>query len=226
MDRVFLSIKELAAKVGVSEKTVYRMLNAGQIPSAVKIGGQWRFNVNAVESWLAPSVSNSTGIRSVNPTMSLTTALTNGAVLYRIHGKNRDEALDELLTTLPQTGGLDTRAIKLAILAQESLVSSSLQGLACMRPTREAPFFVDHSLVVLAYLEKPTDFKAIDGQKAEVIILTLPANLAEEAILNLRLTRMLMEPSFVSAIRQEMPRKELLRLVEDTEQNLFSTAGR
>jgi PTS system nitrogen regulatory IIA component len=207
--------------VGVSEKTIYRMLNAEQIPSALKIGGQWRININAVESWLLPSLSDTTGVVAVNNTISILSALNNGTVLYRIHGENRDEALDELLSSLLQVGGLDIKTIKLAILAQESLVSSSLNGIACMRPGREAPFFVDRSIMVIAYLEKPTDFKALDGRKADIILLTLPANLAEEAILDLRLRRMLMDPSFVSRIKCEMPRKDLLLLISETENELM-----
>lgn len=220
VDKSFISIKELAAKVGVSEKTIYRMLNAEQIPSAMKIGGQWRFNINAVENWLS-TLSDTTDVETVKNTNSVFSALNNGAVLYRIHGENRDEALDELLSSLLQVGGLDIQTIKMAILTQESLVSSSLNGIACMRPIREAPFFVDRSLIVIAYLEKPTDFKALDGQKAEIIVLTLPANMAEDAILDIRLRRMLMEPGFVSRMRQEMSRKDLLQLIEETETELM-----
>ena len=225
MDKSFISIKELAAKVGVSEKTIYRMLNAEQIPSALKIGGQWRFNINAVENWLLATLPDATGIGTVNNTISVLSGLNNGTVLYRIHGENRDQALDELLSSLLQAGGLDVNNIKLAILAQESLVSSSLNGIACMRPGREAPFFVDRSIMVMAYLEKPVDFKALDGQKTEIIVLTLPANMTEDAILDIRLRRMLMEPGFVSRIRGEMSRKDLLQLISETENELMGKAG-
>ncbi len=53
MDKMFLDVRGMAGKMGVSEKTIYRMLNDNQIAFAVKIGGQWRFRIDAVDGWLA-----------------------------------------------------------------------------------------------------------------------------------------------------------------------------
>ncbi|GAB4341481.1 MAG: hypothetical protein Kow0089_15900 [Desulfobulbaceae bacterium] len=221
MDKSFLGVRELAEKMGISEKTVYRMLTDNQIPFAVKIGGQWRFRINAMEAWLSAQTGPGGGAPPVNQSITVRAALNNGAVLYRIHGANRDEALDELLSALPQTGGFDSRAVKLAVLAQESLASSSLNGIASMRPGKEAPFFVDRSLMIIGFLEHPTDFRALDGRKTEVIILTLPANVVEEAILEIRLRRLLMEPEWIAALKEEPGRKELLQLFSDAENRLL-----
>jgi PTS system nitrogen regulatory IIA component len=220
MDKTFYSIRDMSEKLGVSEKTIYRMLNDNQIPFAVKIGGQWRFRIDAVDGWLAgqggPASSD-----DVNYRISLLSALNNGSVLYRIHGNNRDEALDELLATLPHSTGFDTGRIKMAILGQESLAASSLKGIACMSPGREVSFSVTKSIIILAFLEKSTDFKAIDRERTEIIFLTLPANEVEEAILNTRLRRLLMEPEFLTVLKSQPPRRELLQLVQETEERLL-----
>jgi len=220
MDKTFYSIRDMSEKLGVSEKTIYRMLNDNQIPFAVKIGGQWRFRIDAVDSWLAGQ-SGPASSDEVNYRISLLSALNNGSVLYRIHGNNRDEALDELLATLPHSSGFDTDRIKMAILAQESLAASSLKGIACMNPGRDVSFFITKSIIILAFLEKPTDFKAIDREKTEIIFLTLPANEVEEAILNARLRRLLMEPEFLTVLKGQPPRRELLQLVQETENRLL-----
>ncbi|MEW6427197.1 MAG: helix-turn-helix domain-containing protein [Thermodesulfobacteriota bacterium] len=216
-----MSIREFAAKMGVSEKTIYRMLNDNQIPFAVKIGGQWRFRIDAVDGWLAGQGGGAPATEEANYKITVRAALSKGSVLYRIHGDNRDEALDELLATLPHTGGLDTVGIKVAILAQEALAASCLHGIACMRPGRNAPFFVAESLIILAFLEKPTDFRARDRQKAEIVILVLAANEVEEAILDTHLRRLLMEADFRAALKAQPPRRELLELVQQTEDRLL-----
>ncbi|MFH1217423.1 MAG: helix-turn-helix domain-containing protein [Pseudomonadota bacterium] len=221
MDRLFTNIKDFAGKMGVSEKTIYRMLGDNQIPFALKMGGQWRFRIEAVDAWLAGQTGVTVETEEVNYNITLRTALTNGSVLYRIHGDNRDEALDELLATVPHTGGLDTSAIKMSILAQESLVSSSLKGVACMRPSRGTSPLVAHSITLLAFLEQPTDFKALDRQKVEIIILTLPANAVEEAILDTRLRRLLMEPDLLAALQKQPPRRELLQLIHESEEKFL-----
>jgi len=226
MDKIFITIREFAEKMGVSEKTVYRMLTDNQIPFALKIGGQWRFRIDAVESWLAGQTVVAMGGEDANYMITVRAALNNGATLYRIHGSNRDEALDELLSILPNSAGLDINGIKIAVLSQESLASSSLNGVACMRPGRNTPFFVPQSIIITGFLERPLDFKAFDREKVEVIFLTLPANQVEEAILDVRLRRLLMEPEFLTAIKKQPSRRELMDLVRETEVRLMPSPSK
>lgn len=226
MDKTFITIREFAGKMGVSEKTVYRMLTDNQIPFALKIGGQWRFRIEAVEAWLAGQTVMSISGDDANYMITVRAALNNGAMLYRIHGNNRDETLDELLSSLPNTAGLDVSGIKIAILAQESLASSSIKGVACMRPGRNTPFFVPRSIIITGFLEKPVNFKAFDREKVEIIFLTLPANEVEEAILDVRLRRLLMEPEFLAAIKKQPSRRELMELVKETEERLLTSPSK
>ena len=114
--------------------------------------------------------------------------------------------------------GFDGDSIKIAILAQESLAASSMAGIACMRPGRNAPFFVPKSIIIIAFLEKAIDFKALDRKKVEIIFLILPANEVEEAIIDTRLRRLLMEPEFLAAIKKQPSRREVLQLVQETEE--------
>src|SRR5690606_11981695 len=46
-----LTTKQLAEYLKLSERSVYRLLERGEIP-AVKVGGQWRFRKSAVDEWL------------------------------------------------------------------------------------------------------------------------------------------------------------------------------
>jgi excisionase family DNA binding protein len=46
-----LSAKEMQTLLQVDRSTIYRMAEAGQLP-AIKVGKQWRFPGNRVESWL------------------------------------------------------------------------------------------------------------------------------------------------------------------------------
>ena len=135
MDKTFISIKGVAEKLGVSEKTIYRMVSDNQIPFAVKIGGQWRFKADEVVDWIdsqKPGVAASR--RKTDYRLSLVDALKNGAVLYRIHGSNRDEIIDELLAAQPYSANFDAKAIKISLLSRESVASSSMDGIAWMWP--------------------------------------------------------------------------------------------
>ena len=47
-----LTLKEVAALLRVSPATIYRLVNARQIP-AIKVGRTWRFPTHAVRSWMS-----------------------------------------------------------------------------------------------------------------------------------------------------------------------------
>ena len=121
---------------------------------------------------------------------------------------------------------LDIGGIKIAVLTQESLASSSLKGVAFMRPGRNTPYFVPQSIIIIGFLEKPVDFKAFDREKVEIIFLTLPANEVEEAILDARLRRLLMDPEFLKAIKIQPSRRELMELIKKTEKRLMPSPSK
>lgn len=46
-----LSIKQLADLLKLSERTVYRLANSGEIPG-FRVGNSWRFQRSRVEAWM------------------------------------------------------------------------------------------------------------------------------------------------------------------------------
>ena len=52
----YLSIGEVAAKLGVNSTTVYRLAQKGTLPG-FKVGSQWRFSGDQLESWVADQVT-------------------------------------------------------------------------------------------------------------------------------------------------------------------------
>jgi excisionase family DNA binding protein len=47
-----MTINELAKYLRLHTSTVYRMVRLGQIPAS-KIGNQWRFRKDVIDSWIA-----------------------------------------------------------------------------------------------------------------------------------------------------------------------------
>lgn len=54
-DRRMLTLEEVARMLNVSLETVPRLVKLEQLPGQ-KIGGQWRFDLEAVEDWLQGAV--------------------------------------------------------------------------------------------------------------------------------------------------------------------------
>lgn len=222
MNKSILSLKRVAEILGVSEKTIYRMVADNQIPCAVKIGGQWRFKADEVMAWIdSQKQPDVTTHKKEDLLITLVKALENGAVLYRIHAKNSDEILDELVAALPNSANFNAKGIKRSVMFRESIVSSSMDGIAWMRPDPSMPVYQEKTMVILAYFEHPVDCRAIDRQLTELLFLVLPANAIELAIIERRLWRMSMSTTFVDGIRKQLTRKQLIDFIVSQEETLF-----
>lgn len=221
MDKVFLTVKEMSLKLGVSERTVYRMLSARTIPFAIKIGGQWRFNSEKIEKWIAETDGKEHGRSHTNLKIKVAEAVNNGLVIYRAHGENRDEVLDEVFAMLNSFPADEVTNIKKQILYKESIISSSLQGMALMTPDQTVGYMVEKSQVIIAFLDEPMDFFAIDGSDTEIVFLLLASNKSEHLILQTKLLRLLMEPEFVSMLKTHPHRTVLLEEIEAIETALL-----
>lgn len=55
-----LTLKELAAYLKVTERTIYRLAGAKKIP-AFKIGGTWRFSRADIDAWIKRQSSDPEG---------------------------------------------------------------------------------------------------------------------------------------------------------------------
>ena len=51
VDNAILTIGEVADYLKVTERTIYRLAGAKQIP-AFKVGGSWRFSKAEIEAWI------------------------------------------------------------------------------------------------------------------------------------------------------------------------------
>ena len=51
IEGVILTIREVAAYLKVTERTIYRLAAAKQIPS-FKVGGSWRFSRTDIDNWI------------------------------------------------------------------------------------------------------------------------------------------------------------------------------
>lgn len=55
-EKLYLSIEEVAKRFSVNVTTVYRLAQKGELPG-FKVGNQWRFSENLLESWIADQVT-------------------------------------------------------------------------------------------------------------------------------------------------------------------------
>jgi len=56
VEKPYLSVEGVARRFGVNPTTVYRLAQRGMLPG-FKVGGQWRFSQEMLESWVADQVT-------------------------------------------------------------------------------------------------------------------------------------------------------------------------
>lgn len=62
-DGEILTLDEVAAYLKAGKKTVYRLVQQGQIPG-FKLGGTWRFRRTELDRWIAAQIAEKTQDRT------------------------------------------------------------------------------------------------------------------------------------------------------------------
>lgn len=52
----YLSVNQVAERFGVTVSTVYRLVQQSKLPG-FKVGGQWRFSEELLDSWVANQIT-------------------------------------------------------------------------------------------------------------------------------------------------------------------------
>jgi len=220
MDSIFLSVKELAARLGVSEKTIYRMINDNKIPYSVKIGGQWRFNSEKIEKWLTQEKKFDRNIKDINKEITLLKAFNEYGEIVEVDGKDRDDMLDRALMKIEKLSPEDIVKIKKNLLYKESIISSSINEIAFMIADYDESVKIDHSLFLIIYLKKPTDFKGLDDKNTRSVMMIIPASKTEQLILNTRLRGIFMDRNFSDSIKNQDEKELIVYLLKSFEEGM------
>jgi len=165
----YLNIKQVAEYLGVSEKTVYRLLDKEEIP-AVKVGRQWRFYMGDVESWLKkekPEASveqySDDSVPDVSSEVSIHNLLKNSGICLDVSGESKEVVFKNAVTAIDLEPGIAKNELVSALIAREELCSTGIgQGIALPHPRHPNRFKFVSSSVFLCFLENKIDFDAID----------------------------------------------------------------
>lgn len=226
-----LTVRDAAEVLGVSEKTIYRWIQSGDMP-AYRIRDQYRFNRSELLEWAtAHQISPSPRIfaepeseRSVLP--SLGEALRRGGIHYRVPGSNKEATLRSVVGLLPVPEGVDREFLLKIILAREALGSTGVgDGIAIPHVRNPIVLHVEQPVVSLCHLEDAVDFGAIDGKPVRVLFTLVTPTVRAHLHLLARLAYLLREPRFRQAVLEGARRETIYGLVDEAEAVLGPAAG-
>lgn len=208
MDRL-LTVKEVATYLHVHQRTVIKLAAEGALPAA-RIGNQWRFRPDAIDSWLD---DQTIGIRpryveAGTPgglpaqVLDLENCFQPEQIVPRLDAVTKTAAIEELAGLASHLGLVrDKTWFVGALIERENVMSSAVgHGLAFPHTLRRHPEQIVRPFMVLGRSAGGIPFEAVDGAPTHLIFLL---GLRHEALYLpwlTKLTRMLARSEAMGAL--------------------------
>jgi PTS system nitrogen regulatory IIA component len=211
-----LTVRDVAKLLNVSEKTIYRWLQNGDLP-AYRVNDQYRFNRAELLEW-ATSRKIGTSVdffsepeSSGAPLPGLAEALRHGGIFYRIEGGDKAAVVANLVGEMRLPPEADRDFLAQVILARESLGTTAVgDGIAIPHVRNPIVLHVELPMITLSFLERPIDFGALDGKPVFALFTLVSPTVRSHLHLLSRLAFALRDPAFKEVIGRQGSREEIL----------------
>jgi len=216
-----LSVREAAEALGVSQKTVYRWIKDGRLPSH-RLGGQHfleRSEVNTlvIREGLGPLPDAADEFENVED-ISLHDMLLRGGVFYRISGAAKKDVLRNALSMIKGVDDSVSDPLFQMFLAREELASTGIgDHIAIPHARGSLVGYVSHPILSLSFLETPIDYGALDGKSVYALFMLISPNVRTHLRILARLAFCLHAPEFKKAVLNQASRETILRILAETE---------
>jgi nitrogen PTS system EIIA component len=217
-----LGVKDVADRLGVSERTVFQWVERDKLP-ATQVDGQFRFNPAAVYEW-----ATSRGVpipgnlfeedAGRSPVTPLTRALRAGGVIVGLKGEDKAEVLRAAVGMLNLPPHADRDVILHMLLAREKLGSTGIgEGFAIPHVRNPIVLRVPEPLVTLFILDHPIDFGAIDRRPVHSVFLAITPTTQSHLLILSRLAAVLQNSRVRAVIAKRAEGKDILAEIERAE---------
>ncbi|MGE5293250.1 MAG: PTS sugar transporter subunit IIA [Solirubrobacterales bacterium] len=219
-----LSVREAAEVLGVSQKTVYRWIKEGRVPSH-RLGGQHfleRSEVNnlVIRDGLGPLPSTTQEAEDYQD-ITLHEMLTRGGVFYRISGTTKKDVLKNALSMVKGVDDSVSSPLFQMFLAREELASTGIgDHIAIPHARGSLVGYISQPILSLSFLETPIDYGALDGKPVYALFLLISPNVRTHLRVLARLSFCLHAPEFKRTILEQASRDTILSTLTQTEARL------
>lgn len=221
-----LSVKDAAAILNVSEKTIYRWIKEESIPF-YRINEQFRFNRVELLEWatarriqVSPDIFRESEDGSA-ALPSLLEALKGGGIEYRLGGTDQASVLRSVVDVLKLPEEVDRDFLYQVLLARETLGSTGIgNGIAIPHVRNPVVLHVARPTVTLCFLENPIDFHALDGQCVSILFTLVSPSVRAHLHLLSRLGFVLRNEEFRTVLKSQASRELLMERLAAAEATL------
>lgn len=222
---MFLKVADVAAVVGVDERTVLNWIRNQGLP-AHKQDDRYRINRVDLLEWatskgiiIPPDVFAAREELQLLPTVS--EALRQGGIHYDLPGDSPEKSLWEVVARLDLPPGLDPEFLLQTLLAREALGSTAFgNGIAIPHVRNPIVGPTGESAISLCFLKNPIDFNAIDGKPVTILFTFVTPNVKAHLHLLAKLAFLLHDQAFQALLHRPGTAAEIMAAVRTLEETI------
>ncbi|MDR2759005.1 MAG: PTS sugar transporter subunit IIA [Spirochaetaceae bacterium] len=143
-----------------------------------------------------------------------------GGVFYHIRGNTPEEALKTLIFAIPiLPSGIDREQLLTAVLEREALMSTAIgRGIALPHP--RTPLITDpqEQQVIIAFLDREVDWKALDGEAVHTVMLIISASTKFHLHTLSEINFLCRQEKFYAILKDRRAGEEIVKAVKEAEQ--------
>ncbi len=141
-----------------------------------------------------------------------------GGIFYDLTGNSVREVLEALVASVPVPSVITPQDLLQAILEREALMSTSIgRGIALPHPRNPLVTRDEEQFVALAFLEKSVEWKALDNEPVDTLLLIVSSSAKSHLKTLANITFFCRQEAFLSLLRERAPRETLIDYIKDTE---------
>jgi PTS system nitrogen regulatory IIA component len=225
-----LKIKDVAELLNVSETTIRRWLSEGKIP-AYRLHHQYRFSRIEIENWMMrfrlkkksstkETHAEDQEINHLPPgsqQFSFFRAVHRGLILNEDLGSDKETIICNALKKIAKVLSLDADVISELFIDRERLMPTALSNGLAVPHTRDFLLQGPHDVVSIAFLPKPIDWGALDGQPTHTLFFLFATNDKRHLHLLAKIAHLSSDPKALEFLRQSPSKEALLDYLKSWE---------
>jgi PTS system nitrogen regulatory IIA component len=231
MGNEMMDLEQVADYLKRDQREVTKLANRGHLPGR-KVGGEWRFAKAEINYWIETQLPAYTAeqlhaletrdVPGQGQEPLLTSLLAKESVAVPLLSATRASALKELVRLAEKSWQVyDPEAILEAIRQREEMGTTALEnGVALPHPRRPMPTALGESLIAYGRTASGIPFGADRGGLTDIFFLVCCRDESTHLRTLTRLSRLLLRPGFINALRVAETPEATWNLIEAAESDL------
>jgi PTS system nitrogen regulatory IIA component len=236
MSNEMMDLDELATYLHRDVREVTKLASRGHLPGQ-KVAGQWRFARAEINHWLETQMSDYTEQQltvideGTTPSLEqeplISTLLSEATMAVPLPASTRSSVLKELVNQAENTWQVyDPEAILEAIRQREEMGSTALDsGVAIPHPRRPLPSALGEAVMAYGRTASGIPFGAPGGGLTDIFFLICCRDDRTHLKVLARLSRLLLRPGFVDALRNAETPTQTWNVINAAERDLLEAPG-